>query len=48
MAQRAGDEATVELAERILVQEYEAASRIAGAFGVAIEASLEAAGVSHR
>lgn len=47
VAQRAGDVATVELAERILTQEYEAASRISGAFGIAIEASLEAAGVSH-
>jgi ferritin-like metal-binding protein YciE len=46
VAQRAGDEETSELAERILVQEYEAASRIAGAFGAAIEASFEAAGVS--
>lgn len=47
VAQRAGDDETVELADRILDQEYEAASRIAGAFGIAIEASLEAAGVSH-
>jgi ferritin-like metal-binding protein YciE len=47
VAQRAGDDATAELAERILAQEYEAASRIAGAFGAAIEASLEAAGVTH-
>jgi ferritin-like metal-binding protein YciE len=46
VAQRAGDLATVELAERILTQEYEAASRLSGAFGIAIEASLEAAGVS--
>jgi ferritin-like metal-binding protein YciE len=48
VAQRADDRETVGLAERILAQEYEAASRIAGAFGLAIEASLEAAGVSHR
>jgi ferritin-like metal-binding protein YciE len=48
VAQRAGDAETVELSERILRQEYEAASRIAGAFGIAIEASLEAAGVARR
>jgi ferritin-like metal-binding protein YciE len=46
VAKRAGDEATAEVAERILGQEYEAASRLSGAFGIAIEASLEAAGVS--
>jgi ferritin-like metal-binding protein YciE len=46
VARRAGDEPTVELADRILAQEYEAASRLSGAFGIAIEASLEAAGVS--
>jgi ferritin-like metal-binding protein YciE len=46
VAVRAGDEPTIELAERILAQEYEAASRLSGAFGIAIEASLEAAGVS--
>ena len=48
VAQRAGDEQTVELAERILSSEREAASRLSGAFGAAIEASLEAAGVAHR
>jgi ferritin-like metal-binding protein YciE len=46
VAQRAGDTETVDLADTILAQEYEASSRIAGAFGIAIEASLEAAGVS--
>jgi ferritin-like metal-binding protein YciE len=46
VAERAGDTATVELADRILTQEYEAASRVAGAFGIAIEASLGAAGVA--
>jgi len=47
VAQRAGDDATVQLADQILAQEYEAASRLSGAFGTAIEASLDAAGVSH-
>jgi ferritin-like metal-binding protein YciE len=46
VARRARDEPTVELADRIIAQEYEAASRLSGAFGIAIEASLEAAGVS--
>jgi ferritin-like metal-binding protein YciE len=46
VAGRAGDEPTVELADKILAQEYEAASSLSGAFGIAIEASLEAAGVS--
>ena len=46
VAERAGDAVTVELADRILTQEYEAAGRIAGAFGIAIEASLGAAGVA--
>jgi ferritin-like metal-binding protein YciE len=48
VAARAEDSATAELADQILAQEYEAAARLSGAFGAAIEASLEAAGVSHR
>ncbi len=45
VAQRAADQTTVEAAERILGQEREAAARLAGAFDVAAEASLEAVGV---
>lgn len=45
VAARAGDGGTVQLADRILVQEREAAQRIAGAFGEAAAAALEAQGV---
>jgi ferritin-like metal-binding protein YciE len=45
VAVRAGDDGTVQLADRILVQEREAAERIAGAFGEAATAALEAQGV---
>jgi ferritin-like metal-binding protein YciE len=46
VAERAGEEATVELADRILAEEREAAKRVAGGFDAAAEASLEAVGVS--
>jgi ferritin-like metal-binding protein YciE len=46
VAEHAGEEATVELADRILAEEREAAKRVAGGFGAAAEASLEAVGVS--
>ncbi len=45
VATRAGDERTVQLVDRILVQEREAAERIAGAFGEAAAAALESQGV---
>jgi ferritin-like metal-binding protein YciE len=45
VAERAGDLETARLAERILVQEREAADRIAGAFDEAVEASLQAVDV---
>jgi ferritin-like metal-binding protein YciE len=41
VAERAGEKATEQAVERILAQEREAAARIAGAFGEAVEASLE-------
>jgi ferritin-like metal-binding protein YciE len=44
VAKRAGDEETVQLAERILSQEREAARRIASAFDEAVDASLENVG----
>jgi ferritin-like metal-binding protein YciE len=46
VAERAGDEETAALVERILGQEREAAARIAGAFDEAVSASLEAQEVS--
>lgn len=45
VARRAGDEETAAVVERILAEEREAAERIAGAFGEALSASLEAVGV---
>jgi ferritin-like metal-binding protein YciE len=45
VAARAGDDETVQLVDRILVQEREAAQRIAGAFGEAATAALESQGV---
>src|SRR3954471_19286639 len=42
VAERAGEPETVEMAERILAQEREAARRIAGAFDEAAAASLQA------
>jgi ferritin-like metal-binding protein YciE len=42
VAERAGDDETVRVVERILTQEREAADRIAGAFDEAVQASLEA------
>jgi len=45
VAARAGDDETVQLVDRILVQEREAAQRIAGAFDEAVTAALEAKGV---
>ena len=45
MAERAGDEETGRVVDRILVQEREAAERIAGAFDEALTASLEHAGI---
>jgi ferritin-like metal-binding protein YciE len=41
VAERTGEKATEQAVERILAQEREAAARIAGAFGEAVEASLE-------
>jgi ferritin-like metal-binding protein YciE len=46
VAERADEEATVELADRILGEERAAAKRVAGGFDAAAEASLEAVGVS--
>jgi ferritin-like metal-binding protein YciE len=46
VAQRAGDEQTAELAQRILADERGAATRIAGMFGEAAAASLRALGIS--
>ena len=46
VAERADDEETVQVVERILAQEREAADRIAGAFEDAVQASLEAQGVA--
>jgi ferritin-like metal-binding protein YciE len=46
VAERAGDEETAALVERILAQEREAADRIAGAFDEAVTAALEAQEVS--
>jgi ferritin-like metal-binding protein YciE len=45
VAERAGDQETAQLTERILAQEREAADRIAGAFDEAVDASLESVGV---
>jgi ferritin-like metal-binding protein YciE len=46
VADRAGDGETAMVVARILAQEREASERIAGAFGDAVAASLEAVGVS--
>ena len=46
VARRAGDEQTAGLVDRILAEEREAAARIAGALDEALNASLEAQGVS--
>jgi ferritin-like metal-binding protein YciE len=46
VAERAGDDETAALVDRILAQEREAADRIAGAFDEAVTASLEAQEVS--
>ncbi|HYZ78747.1 MAG TPA: DUF892 family protein [Gaiellaceae bacterium] len=46
VAERAGDEETARVVERILAQERAAADRIAGAFDEAVTASLEAQEVS--
>jgi ferritin-like metal-binding protein YciE len=46
VAQRAGDEETVWLAERIVGEERAAAGQVAAAFGKAAEASLEAVGAA--
>jgi ferritin-like metal-binding protein YciE len=46
VAQRVGDEQTVRMAETILEQERAAATKLAGAFDRAAEASLEAVGVA--
>ena len=46
VAQRAGDEATVQVADRILAQERAAADKIAAAFGRAADASLRSQGVA--
>ncbi len=45
VAQRAGDDETARVAERILEQERQASERIAGVFPEAVEASLEAQAV---
>ena len=46
VAQRAGDQETVETVDRILPQEHAMAERVAGAFDRAVEASLQAQGVA--
>ena len=46
VAQRAGDEETAQIADRILEQERTAAERIAGAFDEALTASLQSQGVT--
>jgi ferritin-like metal-binding protein YciE len=46
VAQEAGDNETAEAAERILVQERTAAEKLAGSFDRALDASLQALGVS--
>jgi ferritin-like metal-binding protein YciE len=46
VAERAGDQETAELVGRILEDERRASERIAGAFDDAVDASLEAVGVS--
>jgi ferritin-like metal-binding protein YciE len=46
VAERAGDADTVAVAERILPEEQAAAKKLYGAFDVAVDASLEAVGVS--
>jgi ferritin-like metal-binding protein YciE len=46
VAERAGDQETVALAERILGEERAAAEKLYGAFDRAVEASLEAVGVA--
>ena len=46
VADRAGDPETAALAGRILEDERRAAERVADAFGEAVDASLEAVGVS--
>jgi ferritin-like metal-binding protein YciE len=45
VAEKAGDDETAQVVERILAQEREAADRIAGAFDEAVTASLDAQGV---
>jgi ferritin-like metal-binding protein YciE len=45
VASRAGDEATVQVVDRILTEERGAAEKIAAAFDRAVDASLEAQGV---
>jgi hypothetical protein len=44
VATRAGDTSTVEICDRILGEEREAARKVAGAFEAAAEASLQAVG----
>jgi len=46
VARLAGDEESAQAAERILEQEREASDRLAGAFGEAVTASLDALGVA--
>ncbi len=46
VAQRAGDEETVQVAERILAQERAAAEKLAASFDRAVDASLDAVDVS--
>jgi ferritin-like metal-binding protein YciE len=46
VAERAGDPETVRVVDRILIQEREAADRIAGAFEEALTAGLESLGVA--
>jgi ferritin-like metal-binding protein YciE len=45
-AQRAGDETTATLAERILVDERRAAERVASTWDAAVDATLEARGLT--
>jgi ferritin-like metal-binding protein YciE len=46
VAERAGDAETVAVSERIIPEEQAAAKKLYGAFGLAVEASLRAVGVS--
>jgi ferritin-like metal-binding protein YciE len=48
VAKRAGDDDTIDVANRILAQERAAAKKLAGAFDEAVDAALEAQGIATR